>query len=124
MADPYETRKAVRAEDTERESGIEALTQLNAVFPPSVAGRAREFTAKEAIARTDEVIGKGTLQIHKFPALREALMAIGSEDGSIKASKLAWWMRSWRGRVVNGMTLERANQEGTHPAKWIVRKTG
>jgi putative DNA primase/helicase len=111
-SDPCKTRERILSEDPEKEAAGVALQQLAESFGDE------DFVAGEAASRASEKLKNQHLE----PALYEALKTITGGKAEIDAGRLGHWLRSWRGRFVNGYTLQRMNRENINPAKWRILK--
>src|SRR5271157_78702 len=107
-ADPCATRDALIVDDPEKESADEAFTSLAWQYGE------RDFTVSE-------VVYDASLATVN-PQFKEAISAVTGSRKEIEPVRFGWWLRNWRGRIVNSMRLERTNAETTRPAKWRVFK--
>jgi putative DNA primase/helicase len=108
--DPSKTRERILSEDPEKESTGVALVALASAFGDE------EFTSVQAAEKANEKVMKSFTNND----LHDALKAVTGGNQEIDSGRLGWWMRSCRGRFVGGLTIQRANKENTHPAKWKI----
>jgi hypothetical protein len=87
-------------------------------------GEERAKSAAEIIQRADErASGLNGYQL-AHPALKEALVTVAGQRGSIDARELGKWLSRHKGRIAKGVRLEgRADGHG-HPARWWLINCG
>jgi putative DNA primase/helicase len=117
MADPCQTRGAVIDLDPERECILDLLKHLYTLFPRS------GFTAMEVVQRANDQLGRADARCVTNNNLHGALVGVArAKDGTLDTNMVGQWMKRSRGQIVQDLKLERANAEGTNPARWKVTK--
>jgi putative DNA primase/helicase len=105
LADPCETRKAVLADDPEREESLNAVGALHEVF------RDKKFTVKQILK-----------DCKSHTALKTSMLTVGeTHQGEINARRLGWWLRRVRDRIIGGLRVEQMRKV-SGVACWRVAK--
>ena len=103
-ADPLAGRTRLRAEDdTDRVALAGALRALRDAYGPQA------FTARDAVDRATEM-----------PALREALLDFASYRDGLHAQRLGTAFKKAAGRIVDGLSVQRAFDAHAKTATWCV----
>jgi len=107
--DPCLTRNSLITDDPEKESADAAFEVLAKKYNEN------EFTVSEVVYDANLVTTD--------PKFKEAISAVTGGRKEIESVRFGWWLRNWRGRIVNGMRLERTNDEASRPARWRVGRS-
>lgn len=98
-ADPCDTMEKVRKADPQ----MALVKQVMAQWKRAVGST--RMTTGDLQAKAEEMVEQGiasTTKKHKYPELRDALLAVAGEAGRINGRKLGIWLSKQNGRVVNG----------------------
>jgi hypothetical protein len=120
-ADPVETMESARRDDP----ALQGMEAMFATLKDAIGiGEERAKSAAEIIQRADErASGLNGYQL-AHPALKEALVTVAGQRGSIDARELGKWLSRHKGRIAKGVRLEgRADGHG-HPARWWLINCG
>jgi hypothetical protein len=119
QADPCLTMETIRRDDPRLNALIAMITHWQAALGTD------SFTVQQIISRaTDTLPQQRTdfnnvprVQYH-WPEFRETLLEVAGKGGSVNGYKLGTWLRSNKGRIVNGLRIENGIQQQT----WRVGK--
>jgi putative DNA primase/helicase len=106
LADPYETRDTVLADDPEREASLAALHALHKKFEDD------EFTAKRIMRHCNAPSTLRTVM---------EVAAVGERHKEFDSQSLGWWLRRNRDKILGGLRLVSPG-EGSGVARWQVLK--
>ena len=110
LPDPCDSYALIAAEDPERQEHLQMLAAWRDTFgaEPTSARRACELAILDGNA-----------------VLREALETVAQDKGgALSRKKLAYWLRSKDGRIVEGRMFQRAGETREHVALWRVVDAG
>ncbi len=119
-ADPVETMEVARAEDPERA----ALAELLSAWAASI-GTGWEYrrTVAEVLKAVEErdMQGAESEPPYRNPALRDAVLAIAPR-GRIDPRSFGNWLRSRKGRIIDGLSLASKADDHGHRAEWWIER--
>ncbi|MGI4941677.1 MAG: bifunctional DNA primase/polymerase [Janthinobacterium lividum] len=115
--DPCASMESAREDDPE----LTEMREVLALWQQHVGtdGRTARDIAEEASRRATSQMGEPT--DFAAPELRDALLRIAGDRGTISTRRLGKWLMDHEGRIVGGMRIARAGsaQGGVH--RWAVR---
>jgi hypothetical protein len=117
--------ETTRAEDPKL-LGLKAMVSAMA----ECVGLGVAMTAKDIVAKAHETRPKtgtdgaitGPVE-QATPELKDALVMVASDRGSIDTARLGYWLRANAGRVIDDMHIEKAGESRTGISQWHVVKT-
>jgi len=117
MADPLKAAEALRQQDPDLETMRLLFESWLGAFPSG------ETTAADIVSASLSTLGFGDSLMRTSPDLYDAMQMVCAEK--INSRRLAYWLRSHRDRIVDGMRLEQCGMDGhTKIARWKIVKCG
>ncbi len=114
MADPLKAAEGLRQQDPDLETMRMLFESWLAAFPSG------EATAAEVVSASLSTLGFGETLTRTNPDLYDAMQMVCAEK--INSRRLAYWLRSHRDRIVDGMRLEQCGMDGQKTARWKIVK--
>lgn len=114
MADPLKAAEGLRQQDPDLETMRMLFEAWLAAFPTT-----GEATAANVVSVSLSTMGRDD-PVRLHPALYDAMQMVCAEK--INSRRLAYWLRSHRDRIVDGMRLEQCGMDGQKTAKWKIVK--
>lgn len=109
LADPCDTMEKVRKADPQMALVKQVMAQWKRAVGP------KRMTTGDLQAKAEEMVEQGIASAtkkHKYPELRDALLAVAGEAGRINGRKLGIWLSKQNGRVVNGHRFANCGTRG------------
>jgi hypothetical protein len=120
MPDPCLTRRAIEERDPVREKLTALLSAWRAVFATTAATVAEAIAAAYETLKNDDLLASSE---PRYPALKEAIVAIADERGKVNSRRLASFINAHVGRFEGELRFERAgSRQGV--ALWTVGSVG
>lgn len=117
MADPLKGAEGLRQQDPDLEAMRLLFESWLTAFPNG------EATAADVVSASLSTLGFGETMMRTNPGLYDAMQMVCAEK--INSRRLAYWLRSHRDRIVDGMRLEQCGSDGhAKIAKWKIVKCG
>lgn len=117
MEDPLKAAEGLRQQDPDLEAMRMLFESWCDAFPSG------EATASEVVTAGLSTIGFGESLMRTNPGLYDALQTVCAEK--INSRRLAYWLRSHRDRITDGMRLEQGGVDGhAKIARWKIVKCG
>lgn len=114
MADPLKAAEGLRQQDPDLETMRMLFEAWLVAFPTT-----GEATAANVVSVSLSTMGRDD-PVRLHPALYDAMQMVCAEK--INSRRLAYWLRSHRDRIVDGMRLEQCGMDGQKTAKWKIVK--
>jgi hypothetical protein len=118
-ADPVETMESARTDDP-------ALQAMQAVF--AALKETMGFENAKSVAQIIQSADKTAAGVNGFqlahPGLKEALVTVAGQRGTIDARELGKWFGRHKGRIARGVRLEGHSDEHGHAARWRLTNCG
>lgn len=115
MADPLKAAEGLRQQDPDLEAMRMLFESWLAAFPKG------EATAAEVVSASLSSLGFSDTLTRTYPGLYDAMQMVCAEK--INSRRLAYWLRSHRDRIVDGMRLEQLGMNETKTTRWRVVKS-
>jgi putative DNA primase/helicase len=119
QADPVETMESARRDDP-------ALQAMEAVF--AALKESMGFENAMSVAQIIQSADKMAPGVNGFqlvhPGLKEALVTVAEQRGTIDARELGKWLGRHKGRIARGARLEGRSDEHGHAARWWLINCG
>jgi putative DNA primase/helicase len=117
MTDPLKAAEGLREQDPDLETMRLLFEAWLGAFPNG------EATAAEVVTASLSTLGFGESLMRSFPDLYDAMQMVCAEK--INSRRLAYWLRSHRDRMVDGMRLEQGiPDKHSKIARWKIVKCG
>jgi len=122
--DPVLTMEVARGEDPETQSLRELVMAWRDCIGPDIPLTAGEIVAKaeEREWRQDGQYSAAPKEHYRYPALRDAILAVATDGRSISSKRLGVWFSRRKGRIVDGFKIESVSDLHAKAQRWMIAR--